>query len=436
MTALSNAEVATELNRSLQPLGVVPLELELPEEPSIASLRRRRRTREYDRVGILTLVDIDGVLLWEEGPVCETTSRLRRRAGAAAQGEVVTQLKFVKEPGLNQIIEKLVLLDQQLTPQGPGQLIEYDRQTWQGVGGASIRPAGRVLLLIHGTFSSTGAILEELRAEPVGLSFLQRVAAAYDQILGFDHFTLSRTPVVNAVELARLIGDSQAEIDIISHSRGGLVARWFCEVLDRLPTRPRKVILVGCPLRGTSLADPQSLRNGLNLLTNLGKALGSACKLIPLLAAAGGLMQILASIGSFAARTPVVDAGVGLIPGLAALSRIRNNSELAALNYGRPQPRPNYFAIIANFQTEDPKWRFWRWFNKSKATDLAADYLVFEQDNDLVVDTESMTYYAFGENPDLQNRQQFCCFEGDRVYHTNYFRSSEALNFILTSLKI
>ena len=107
-----------------------------------------------------------------------------------------------------------------------------------------------------------------------GRYFLSKAAKQYEQVLGFEHHTVSRTPLINAAELARKFADSDAEIDIVCHSRGGLVTRWFCESLDRQIARKRRVVFVGCPLQGTSLADPRSLRHGLNLLTNVGKLLG------------------------------------------------------------------------------------------------------------------------------------------------------------------
>ena len=63
-----------------------------------------------------------------------------------------------------------------------------------------------------------------------------------------------------------------------------------------------------------------------------------------------------------------------------------------------------------------------------------ADYLVFRQDNDLVVDTESMTYHAFGPNPTLHDEKQFCRFDGaSGVHHTTYFRDPKTTRFLVQS---
>jgi len=441
MTALTNDALAQQLHDALRPLNVLPADGELPGEPSIGRVRRRGRSAADDDVGIVTLLDVDGVLLWEDGAVSASTAGSRRWRGASAvraDGDVVTQLKYQKPLGASSIVDRLNEFDTFLTPEAgndrtPGSaLLEYD--TALNVVSKAAQPAakGPILLFVHGTFSNTGNLVKELQMDA---AFVRRVAAAgYTQILGYDHFTVSRTPIVNAAELARRFAGTDAEVHLICHSRGGLVARWFCEMLDRQPARRRRVVFVGCPLQGTSLADPRSLRHGLNLMTNVGKAIGQGFALVPFLAAAGGLMQILSSVTSIGAKTPLVDAGIGLLPGIAAMSRIQRHAELNALNQGDPADREEYYAVSSNFQTEDPGWRFWKYFNKSKLADSAADYLVFEQENDLVVDTSSMTYHAFGAAPDFNNAARFCCFdEKRRVHHTAYFRQRETLDFIARS---
>lgn len=355
-----------------------------------------------------------------------------------ADGDVVTQLKYRKPLGLSSVVEKLHAFDASLTPEAgndrtPGcALLEYDTALNVVSKTAEPKQDGPILLLVHGTFSNTGKLVEELRLNP---GFVARIqGSGYAQILGYDHFTVSRTPIVNAADLARRFAKTDAELHIICHSRGGLVTRWFCEMLDRQPNRQRRVVFVGCPLQGTSLADPKSLRHGLNLMTNVGKALGQGFALVPFLTAASGLMQILSSVTSVAARTPLVDAGIGLMPGIAAMSRIEKHAELSTLNYGDATDREHYFAVSSNFQTADPGWRFWRYFNKSKVADAAADYLVFEQENDLVVDTSSMTYHAFGTAPDFTNVKRFCRFDDSHgVHHTAYFREQQTLDFIARS---
>ena len=449
--ALSNEEVARQVQGALAPLDVVSLDanLDLPEEITIGRVRRRGPA-EADDVRILSLVDVDGVLLWEDGPIRPSVDGVRRAARAVrtVQGDVVAQVKYVKPLGINDVLQKLHKLDASLTPEAapqpvvtgqaaiPGgaagaQLLSYDLNTWAHTRIAAAPASGSILLLIHGTFSSTTKLVDELKLHPKFVAMCHR----YDHVLGFEHFTVSRAPVVNAAELARLFAGHQGAVDIICHSRGGLVARWFVEMLDPFrTTRKTRVVFVGCPLQGTSLADPASLRHGINLMTNIGRVLGQGASLVPFLQAASGLMQIVSSIGSIAGRTPLVDVGIGLLPGIGAKSRIVNNSELNALNYGAPADRTNYFAVSSSFSSEGTAWQFCRLFNK--LANAAAEYLVFEQENDLVVDTSSMTHFVFGPSPNMKNTSRFRVFGGaDNVHHTSYFRELSTVDFIDTSFE-
>lgn len=446
---LSNAEIASELERTLAPLGSVPLHQKLLNEPSIASLRRSRHPRGADAIGIITLLDIDGVLVWEDGPVNATTSvTRRRRAGTAAGGDVVTQLKFTKPLGTNETARMLSALDEALTGPRPATLRRWEKKddAWKADEVEKAGAKGPILLIIHGAFSKGGSLMADLTgtaAEPnaSGRAFLDTCAKHYAEILTFDHHTVSHGPVLNAIALSRAFESTSADVDVICHSRGGLVARWWCEVLDLQCSkhthsdggqRQRRVVFVGSPMQGTSLADPQSLRNGLNLLSNVGRVLGGTCQLIPLLTAAGGLMQVLSSIGSLAARGPIVDAGVAMIPGIAAMSRTVNNYELQALNRGPVNVALTYFGVTSDFEPPATGWKFWRLFSKGRLADVAADYLVFDQANDLVVDTSSMTHHAFGDAVEPgKHPDRFKVFDREQgVHHVSYFQRKETIEFI------
>jgi hypothetical protein len=70
-----------------------------------------------------------------------------------------------------------------------------------------------------------------------------------------------------------------------------------------------------------------------------------------------------------------------------------HNHEINRLRIGPVAVDPAYYAIMSNFETQNPEWRFWRNFRKDRAMDLASD-IVFPGDNDLVVDTWSMTDFG------------------------------------------
>lgn len=351
----------------------------------------------------------------------------------------MTTVKFEKL-GTNAVAGKLESLDKNFTP---------SRGLREFKNGSLISPAvpitsGRILLFIHGTFSNNDNLLSELRLTLEGRQFLSAITSEstgkrtnYDQVLTFDHYTLSRSPVLNALELARLFESSTADIDIISHSRGGLVTRWFLEVFDRPSRKRRRAVLVGAPLGGTSLAAPDRIRNGINLFTNVGKALGQGLSLIPFTQVAGSLLQIVFSVGNIASRTPLTDAAVAMIPGLAAMSRVENNFELFALRQRSAVP-PEYFGVTSKFKGDDIGWRFWKVFCDFKLRAAESGGRLIFRDasnewyhNDLVVDTASMTEFAFPDAPVL------CEFEeNDHVYHTVYFREAKTIKFIRDQFSI
>lgn len=91
---------------------------------------------------------------------------------------------------------------------------------------------GPLLVLIHGTFSTTQGTFGKLWSEhPDRVKALFR---HYDQrVYALDHPTLGESPIANALTLARAL-PAGARLHLVSHSRGGLVA----EVLARACARP------------------------------------------------------------------------------------------------------------------------------------------------------------------------------------------------------
>jgi hypothetical protein len=202
-------------------------------------------------------------------------------------------------------------------------------------------------------------------------------------------------------------GGSKAAVDVIAHSRGGLVTRWWLEVMEAELAGPRRAVLVGCPLDGTSLATPKRLRDALSWLTNVQHAIETATWLastaIPFLSVASGLLRISATVTSEVAKTPTVDAAVSLIPGLSAMTRV--NLELVRLNVNLPK-RPEYFAVVSDFDPAPTGLAAWRFITKAKtrAANAAAD-LLFQGKNDLIVDTESMNVPTLlGQGPSACSR--------------------------------
>lgn len=441
------------------------LDLHLATEPlegeqSIRDLRRGRERRSDDPVSVVSLLEDDGVLRWETGPGFEhphdNRRRGRRRSRGRAGGTVVTQLKFEDLPP-NRIDTALVNLDGRLTPNQGLHLVEKKTPGWR-VSTTHQEPvaSGKILLLVHGTFSKCEKILEELTQTNAGTKLLDWADSRYDQILAFNHPTLSVSPVLNASDLAQHFDASKAEVDIVCHSRGGLVSRWWNERFDRSERRTR-IVFVGSPLAGTSLASPHNLKNTINLLTNVSRALTVGAQtgglLVPMAApfftAAAGLLRVFTSVTTTLTKVPLLDAGVALVPGLAGQSRQGANSEILRLREGfatlpagvrSTEYLRRYYFIASDFEPDDPGWRFWKYFNKKQLFNAGADR-IFERPNDLVVDTDSMSDLVDAEHlSDAQkgiltskaHRHMFP--KASLVHHTNYFQQAKTIEFLREKL--
>jgi hypothetical protein len=412
-------------------------------------IRKKRRMRgdgayEDPRLA-MTLTEVDGVLRWHDGYGYRRGVGLRRsRMSLGVEGDIIAPINFEKlEP--SKIGKYLKELDSTLTPHcnfdtpelGMRQLLDGKLQN----SGAKPAKDGHILLFIHGTFSKNEMYLQELQTTREGKELLNKIQNKknYSQVLAFDHPTLALSPVLNAMDLARIFVDCKADIDVICHSRGGLVTRWWLERYDSRARGSSRAVLVGSPLAGTSLAAAPRLRAAVNLLTNVARVLekggGLASTAFPIFTVITGLLRVIASVGTIASKTPVFDAAVALIPGLLGQSMVSNNEELNRLNRDCTTS-PNYFAVRSDFKPDDPGWEFWKYFVNigDRAKDWAAD-LVFEHANDLVVDTASMTVLAKPPQPvSIKNIHDFG--QNSKVHHNVYFRQPETAEFIAQCLAL
>ncbi|HEX7177916.1 MAG TPA: hypothetical protein VF240_21835 [Pyrinomonadaceae bacterium] len=415
---------------------------DLPNELPISKLRRGGRRRPPDdSTEMITLTEEDGFLQWEEGAgVVMTGGRRGLRRGlapAAPSGEIVAQYKFEKLAP-SDVGTFLEGLDKKWTPTPGLRRLPSAKGAPQTVAAPTPNAAKKTLLFIHGTFSNNDHLLAELRSTPAGRDLIGRSLKHYGEVLFFDHPTLSVSPVLNALDLARLFAGFKRPVDIVCHSRGGLVARWWLEGFSGAAVAPRRVVMVGAPLAGSSLAAPPRLRAALGLITNVGRALslaGSASSLaVPMLSVAVGLVKVITSIASLGEKAPLIDAAVAMIPGIAGQSRVGNSAELRRLREKTGGPLPDYFAVRCNFETdENHGWAFWRHFRKENLADLGANK-VFDGANDLVVDTDSMT--DLFDQIHIPAANVFDFGTTDRVHHTNYFQQPETIDFISKSLGI
>jgi hypothetical protein len=399
---------------------------------SLNDLRRRRRRDISSNTGAISLVEHNGTLAWHLGPIAPPGGRDQRRFRVRPWGRTIARKEFVAL-GQNEIGGYLENLDLQLTPQRG--LSQWDVAQKKLLANAIPVQQGKILLFIHGTFSSSEHLFEEMLRAPNGEQFLARAAGHYTQVLAFGHPTVSVSPMINAVDLRNALAGSAAEVDIVCHSRGGLVARWWMEWFDLATARQRRAIFVASPLAGTSLASPARLRAGLNVLANFSKLLGNVGMAVPFMKAPAAILRVIGSVVGVTSRVPLVDAAVAMIPGLNGQSRVANNPELARLNPS-PVQVPNYYFVISNFESASVGWNLLKYIRESKirAAEAAVDLLVFPGENDIVVDTDSMASAAgmkFDPNISLLDFGT-----NGEVHHTNYFQNQRTLDFICRSFGI
>jgi len=424
------------------------------EDGTVAERRRRRQrvaNATDNPIKTVSLIEEDGVLLWRDGIPVRSLSSYRRRARSTDQpsssdGSLVLTKQFpILAP--NKVTEAIGRIDRSLNNAIPGTLRSRLRPLRQDSSGKFALAetdiagplAGRTLMFVHGTFSNADNMLGEFAATEPGQRFLNAAMASekkYDHVIFFEHATLAISPVINAIELGRALAGSSGQIDVVAHSRGGLIVRWWLEAFGNSlyldAERPARVVFAGSPLHGTSLAAPDKLRNATSLISNIGSFAEVTLKLTgsanPFLWLGGKLVEVIVSLTG-ALNAPLIDVLVTLLPGLSGQSAVSNNHEINVLRLGPCTVNPMYYVVKSNFETENPGWKFWRNFRKDRMGDLAAD-IVFPGKNDLVVDTASMTDLGDSEFK-LKLAGDPCDFEtSDTVWHCNYFRQDKTIAYI------
>ena len=435
MNAVPGLWDAADRMAGLAESAAAPLKL-----PIQARRRRSSGPELADPRAKLHLVDDDGLRRWVyEPPAAEQTRRRASRASfaGALTGNVLRSFSFTERApaarGPNQVTQALAALDARLTPnQG---LRRWNGTQWV----ADPAPAltGKTLLLVHGTFSNSDMYTAQWGETPGGQHLWQQLQARYrTNILAFDHPTLSVAPWINALDLAAALRNVTGTVDVVSHSRGGLVTSWW---LRLAPVRARQVIFVGSPLDGTSLASPHRLRAALDHLATIADLLAAGGQALatvaPIAAGAAGLAKIFGRTLKLGANLPIADAAVALVPGLASQQRTSNNAETERLFAQKWLSAPTFAAVTAQFQPQasEPLFRVWDRLKLlgAQAVAGAADVL-FDGPNDLVVDTAAMDF--LGTHHAVQPADRLALGPGN-TFHTSYFRDDRVTAFLDARLR-
>jgi len=380
--------------------------------------------------------DESGVVTWNF-PV-DTANRLDVSRGVATRTYVLRRSVAVPEAapaarGLLGAIGKKILkvLAFRLVKTVGGEVGDYFVERWEtrnrphrfrsflpasygAVGVPDLVPAdwsalsgGRALLMIHGTASRTDIGFGGLAEETVG-ALHERYGG---RVFAFDHPTLSRDPRQNVDWFFANVPDgTRLEVDVVCHSRGGLVARMLAEregefSLGSRALTIRRLVFVAAPNAGTILADADYLGDFLDTYTNLLNFLPD-----------NGVSEVFEGLIEVGKQ-----AALGTLEGLGGLQSMRPGGPfLAALNRGTRDDK-RYFALSSNYEPTVPGWKEW---SVNRLLDK-----IFKAENDLVVPTQGVYDRNGSDFFPIEDRKLFD--KSDGIAHTRFFGDRRVQDKIL-----
>ena len=233
---------------------------------------------------------------------------------------------------------------------------------WQRLAG------GRALLFIHGTFSTAHSAFSEIPDN----TFEALYQYYGGRVFAFNHYSLSHDPKRNVDWLLKQIPAGKSlEVDIVCHSRGGLVARTLAKHSlasgsEIPPMKVGRIVFVGVPNSGTPLAHADHMVKMLDRLT-------TALNIFP----TGPVTETLEAI-----LCAVKVIGHGALNGLDGLLSMRPGGEfLNQLNTGSEDGN-EYFAVAADFEPVDDGLKA---LVAGSIADTVVDRVFEKAPNDLVV---------------------------------------------------
>jgi hypothetical protein len=453
--ASMRGEGAAEERRAAAPDEVIVLEL-ADGGVLVTSAARLRESLERARP---ELIGEDGALLLDRlragsgasRGIGDTLGALVQRVFSFAAGEVRDS---IVEKALEKVTDPLVLgvswagtkalmwaIEERLD-QPAGTL-----RRWNGgadFGGPAADASQPMLVFVHGTASRTRGSFGDLRAPDLGLwRALERQFPG--GIFGFEHRTLSESPIDNAIALVQQL-PAGATVSLVSHSRGGLVGDLLCldpdgEKLDELienykypfprtgATDPAESERVHRELEDAHAAQRAQLAELRALLRTrritVQRYVRVASPARGTLLASGNFDVFLSGLLSLIGMVPVLRASLvydafkrvvieiaknrtdpHLVPGIEAMLP---DSPMAGLLRAAPVRAGTAMAVIAGDIEGGSLLQ--------RLGTFLTDTLIFErQDNDLVVDTAAM---LGGIAPRSGARVLFD--RGAAVNHFNYF---------------
>ncbi len=273
----------------------------------------------------------------------------------------------------------------------------------------------KVLLFVHGLFSSIEGAFSDLAADDT----MQRLLAQYDdQVFGYDHWTIAKTPQQNALDLlSHLPADAGWEVDIVCHSRGGLVVR---SLLSSAPQAQDavlaavgqqrvgriasvgKVYFVAAANQGSPLAAPDDVENFLNAAAMLASFSGGMALDLVI-----GLARMVVSLGFDRPSVQALASGSALI---------------AQLNEGA--------SLLTSASTYYARADFDFGTSALERTGALLSRMLLETDNDVVVPYDGVLLPHAQVADDRMLSFGTPLQKQSEVWHTEFFKQAKVRNFL------
>ncbi|MVT07941.1 CHAT domain-containing protein [Chitinophaga tropicalis] len=307
------------------------------------------------------------------------------------------------------------------------------------------------LLFLHGTASSTKGSFSKL-AEDSKSGVWGFIKQNYgSNIIAYQHRTLTESPLKNVLELVKAI-PQHATLDLISHSRGGLIGEIlsrFCncdernsgfteaeitllkkenrteevaliaDITTELRNKKiliRKFIRVACPAGGTTLASGR-LDNFFNVAFNL-VGIGAGVIANPVYVAFRNLLSAIISTKDDTEVLPGIEAMNPESPFIKVLNNPNNTIDAdhpLIIISGNCKAKVNLRGLV-----------------------VLASKLFYTRNNDLIVDTSSMyrgTRRKAAQPDAGMVPVQYFFYEGTDVDHFEYFRNASTSGALLLALQ-
>lgn len=322
---------------------------------------------------------------------------------------------------------------------------------WNGAGDHAepgpLKPGTKMLVMIHGTFSTTegtfGGLIPADGVNGASQLYWDALQAAFDDgrhIYGFEHRTVTQSPVQNAIRLLEQL-PVRAEVHFLTHSRGGLIAELIARTarvhadaamgeafdaddLTLLESARKKAgqkkantdaeiaalkrlreliaekqpviknfVRVACPARGTVLASDR-LDKALSLLLGL-------MRMVP-----GPQQAMVGLLAPFVKTMIATRTDADVMPGLEAM--MPKSPLIALMNRADIEVDAQLNIIAGDIEPR----------GVLRALAVFATDLFFRDDHDVVVNTQAMEGGARRKTP-----AKVFVDQGDEVNHFSYFQN-------------